>query len=373
MFIITFFSSFFIACNETVDEKKTEVKQNHCDLNLDDLVNTSWVHEKSMGTATLVDPKFRLNFYSKEGKMKAHYNAGDMRAMYDYDCVSAPKKILCSTAPNPVDLCLSFFAAGKKCTRNSLKKFYDKRLGIKGADKNNTSLSISQEKMREANIEAEKKIVAWKKEGVWESRWKPLYNSIRKRQMGLLYVSINNANNKCNLDISDNYAALSNAEILEDASGMIGRSNFEKHQGEMLWEGCTDTDNTLWLTDLEELPEKMESMKAKATVFTEEAAHFWMINEKISAPMEKDCTYDYEVWLNGQPFDKAMDNGNQKPKLSEDKKSTLWHYTTKFKTPNKDASDKNIIAFKVNKSCKGGPKEMVGNYCGIFQVGKKKK
>ena len=372
MFIITFFSSLFIACNETVDEKKTEKNTNPCDLSLDDLVNTNWVYEKNMGGSALVDPKFRLRFYSKEGKMKAQYNAGDMRAMYDYDCVSAPKKILCSTAPEPVDLCLSFFAANKKCTKKSLEKFYMKRLGIKGTDKKNTSLSISQEQMRQANIDAEQKIIAWKKEGVWENRYKLLYNSIRKRQMGLLYVEVNKSNNKCNLDISDNYAALSNAEILEDASGMIGRSNFEKHQGEMLWDSCTDTDNSLWLTDAATLPENMEELKAKAAIFIEEDAHFWILNEKLSAPMEKECTYDYEIWLNGQPFDKAMDNGNQKPVLAEDKKSTVWHYKTQFKTPNKDATDKNIIAFKVNKSCNSGPKEMVGNYCAIFQVAKRK-
>jgi hypothetical protein len=351
------FSSIFYACGETEEQKPKEIKP-VCDLNLDDLNNTSWLYGMATGGATsLPDSKLRLKFYTEDRKLKAHYNMGQATSMYTYDCVSKSNQILCSTIPDPIDVCLSFFAADKKCTRKSLEGFYRKTAGM----------TIDQKEMRSANIQAEDKIKDWKKKGVWDQRYRRLYNSIGKRQMGLLYAKVNTT--ACNLLITDNFAALANGEFVEDAASTVGTNAFLKHKsGELLWEGCTDTDNTVWTTNQAEVPEEGFTAKdVKKILFSGEDTHFWLFNEKLKEA-EKDSQYSYKVWLNGQEIEEE-----KSIQVSEaDKNKIDWHHVTKFDTPN-NKGDYNLISFQIFKKPESGDKETVGIYCSKFQVANKTK
>ena len=343
------FSSFFFACGEVEQQQPKEVKPT-CNLSLDDLNNTTWFYESTVGGAPIPDSKIRLKLYTEERKLKASYNMGQATSMYDYDCVSKPNQIICSTKPDPVDVCLSFFAADKKCTRKSLEEFYKKTAGM----------TLEKKEMREANIKAEEKIVEWKKNGTWENRYQRLYNSIGKRQMGILYAKVDTT--ACTLQVTDNFGALANGDFIEDAASVVGTNKFLKHtSGDVLWEGCTDTDNTLWTTTLAELPKDGFTGKdAKKVLFTGEDTHFWMLSEKVNTA-EKDATYSYSIWMNGQEFGKGA------AKVTDGKVD--WHSIQKFDTPNVKG-DYNLIAFQAFKEV-GGEKEKIGTYCSKFQVANK--
>ena len=344
------FSTLFFACGEAEQQQQVKEAKPTCNLSLDDLNNTTWFYESTVGGAPMPDSKIRLKLYTEERKLKAKYNMGQATSMYDYDCISKPSQIICSTKPDPVDVCLSFFAADKKCTRKSLENFYKKTAGM----------TLEKKEMREANLKAEEKIIEWKKNGTWENRYQRLYNSIGKRQMGILYAKVDTT--ACTLQVTDNFGALANGDFIEDAASVVGTNKFLKHTtGDVLWEGCTDTDNTLWTTTLAEIPENGFTGKdAKKILFTGEDTHFWMLSDKVNTA-EKDAKYSYAIWLNGQEF------GKGEAKV-EDKKVN-WHNVQKFDTPNVKG-DYNLVAFQTFKEV-GGEKEAIGTYCSKFQVANK--
>ena len=348
------FSSFFYACGDSTEEKKPQENAPVCDLSLDELKNTAWLYGKATSGAPMPDSKIRLRFYTDDRKLKASYGAGQSTSMYEYDCISKPDQIICSTKPDPVDVCLSFIAADKKCTRKSLESFYEKTAGM--------TLEIKD--MRDANLKAEEKVKDWKKDGKWEGMNQRLYNSIGKRQMGLIYAKVNAT--ACNLMITDNFGALSNGEFIEDAASIVGTNAFLKHtSGEMLWEGCTDVDNTLWTTTLAEVPQDGFAGKdAKKILFVGEDTHFWMFNEKINV-LDKGATYSYKVWLNGQ------ETAPEATVDVSDKDKVEWHHTMSFENPNV-TGDYNLITFQLFKTPSSGEKESLGLFCSKFQVANKK-
>ena len=308
-------------------------------------------------TKPIPDSKVRLQFYTEDRQMKARYNMGQPTSMYDYDCASSPSKLTCSTKPDPVELCLSYFAADKKCTRKALESFYAKTAGLK----------LELKEMREANIKAEEKMLNWKKDGKW-GRASQLYRSIGKRQMGLLHITVNQNADDCNLTVTDNFAAVSNGDFIEDAASMVGTNAFLANKDkEMLWKGCTDTDNTLWITSSATIPEKgFSETDAKKTLFSDEEGHFWLLKDSL-AKAEKDTTYSYKVWLNGELYEQE-----KTVSLMEDGKLLKWYYKKNIEKPNIDATDYYLISFETFKQPKGGEKESLGIFCGKFQVGKRK-
>ena len=182
---VLFSSLFLYGCGETeTTQKNNKVEAAKCELNLDDIKNTTWLYGKAMAgnTKPIPDSKIRLQFYTEDRQMKARYNMGQPTSMYDYDCIFGPNKVTCSTKPDPVELGLSYFAADKKCTRKALESFlFRKTAGMK----------LEKKEMREANMKAEEKMLDWKKNG--KGSCITTLSLDRKRQM----VSACDGQSKC--------------------------------------------------------------------------------------------------------------------------------------------------------------------------------
>jgi len=324
---------FFSACEDVAPEKKKPTKI--CDLSLDDLNGTKWVYAKTVGSGE-PEPnvKIRLKFEKKDGKLTARYNASSPTNMYDYKCASKSDKIHCSTKPEAIDVCLAFLAADKKCTRKAMEGFYSKT----------ANLQLSQKEIREAAIAANKKMIGWKKENVWESQYKRRYSSVGNRLMGVLYVKVDRE--ACNLEITDNFAALSNGEYQEDAAGFVSTNAFLKHtQTELLWEGCSQPALRLYDTNLGTFPADPGTITWKQKHFVGEEVSYWLLESSLRYPQEG-CKYKFDAWLNMQP----LKMGNE-PKVVEGKEKELhWGFKHTFNKATA-VGDSNIMAWVIETKC----------------------
>ncbi|MEC7984596.1 MAG: hypothetical protein VX278_05500 [Myxococcota bacterium] len=345
-------SLFFFACGDSKPKEQKSTKI--CDLSLDDLNGTQWVYARAVGSAEPEpDVKIRLKFQKKGDKLTAQYNASSPFEMYDYKCISKPTEIKCSTVPKPVDVCLAYLAADKKCTRNAMEKFYARTAGME----------LELKEIREASIQANEKMNKWKKENYWENQYKKRYSSVGNRLMGILYVKVDR--DACNLEITDNFGAISNGDYLEDAAGFVSTNAFLKHtQGELLWEGCTSSQ--LYDTQMAEFPEDPSTISRKKLHKVGDPINYWLLEEKLRVP-EEECSYKYDTWLNMQPLQK-----DQKPKEigSKKDKELLWGFAHTFKEPT-PVGQSHIIAMVIEKKCGDKPAEKT-IACNQVQIAKPK-
>ena len=93
---------------------------------------------------------------------------------------------------------------------------------------------------------------------------------------------------------------------------------------------------------------------------------FWLLKESLAKP-EKDTTYSYKVWLNGELYEQE-----KTVSLTEDGKLLKWYYKKNIEKPNTDASDYYLISFEAFKQPKGGEKEALGIFCGKISSWEKK-
>ncbi len=322
-----------VACGEQ-EKASTETEAVQCDLSLDELTDSEWLFLKEInGQDPEPDPKSRLKFVSKDGKMVAKYTAGSLSDMYDYECGSDLEdgQLVCRTKPDIVQWCQTLMSSNRKCNLKTLQ-YIDE------------TLTDSEEVKK--GIEEATKLFKEAKSGDNFTRYKRQFNTLTNKLQGIIYVNVDT--NNCRLNVIDHYVAYVDKKRQED-SNPNGNNGFVKNElGTLQWEDCETPQ--IFDTTTATFPEKPEEVQpiGRHAVGTE--VHYWVLHEPLRYA-EEGCTYTYDVFHNYKRVESGLT-----PEVVDvkGKKENRYHYAKKYDTASKRGTAE-VVMTTHNIQCKDKP------------------
>jgi hypothetical protein len=323
-------------------EKKTLVigkKAIDCSLNVDSLVGTDWQMLEILPDKTeKASYSARIRFYSEDGKTMAKYNVKSFSDMYTYECFKneATGELACKEEPKVKDWCQSLEVGGTPCNAESIKKI----------DKD-----VPEAKVTAGIKAAQETIAKYKGKPDWD-KFVANNNNLGNKLQGRMYAKVDSRN--CRLQITDNYMTIYNGKELED-SNPVGTNPFVPLEDEVLWEHCADATSLMALTE-RDFPKKPAKTRTTIQHALGAEVHFWLLHPD-NLKAKKDCTYSYDVWVDGKPAKKAGT-----PEVAKGGKELRYYYGQKF-----DDAGVHVTSFVRFEEC-AGKKELSSVSCNLVKV-----
>jgi hypothetical protein len=215
---------FLVACSNTAPErtKAPEEKPPACDVSMDKLAGTAWVHMKPQASGPdKASPVTRVRFRDEGGKLVADYSASSISAMYAYDCEMTGKIANCmEREPHYKEWCRAFAASHDGvCDAAALAPL----IGATEAD------------LATAVTEVNKEFKAYKGDELTQQM--RLYNNPNNKIRGKLQMALDPSS--CQLTLVDKFKSMSDGRVKE-LENQIGTAQFAQTKEAYLFEDCKD-------------------------------------------------------------------------------------------------------------------------------------
>ncbi len=317
----------------------TKSKADSCDVDTQSLAGTEWIYLRANPDRTETpDPvQGRIQFRTEDGQLKAKYNVGSKANVYEYECKTSEKEVVCKEPPKVKDFCQALLVGGGKCNKATVKKI-DSHL---------------EDGQMEEGLKAGRANVKKYKGG---KDWKQFAfnnNNLGNKLQGIIYAKVDKK--RCSLRVTDNYMTIYNAKRVED-SNPNGTNMFIKNaEGKLLWDNCTDSKNLVGRPEAG-FPKDPGKVSHLARYAVGSTVHFHYLGLDGSAPPEG-CTFSFDIWNEGRPVSEGLVPTEAKFK---GKPVQAWGYSKKFDAPSPPTGE--IVTMIRHKTC-GGKKEQVGVSC----------
>ncbi len=310
-----------------------------CSLTIDNLAGTDWqILEIKPDKSEEPSHSARIRFYSEGSKLMAKYNVKSFSDMYTYECFKneATGELACKEEPKVKDWCQALEVGGTACNAESIKKI----------DKD-----VSDEKVAEGIKAAQEAIAKYKGKPDWD-KFVANNNNLGNKLQGRMYAKVDTR--KCRLQITDNYMTIYNGKELED-SNPVGTNAFVSLEDDVLWEHCDDSTSLMALNE-RDFPKNPTKTRTVVQHALGADIHFWLLHPDNLKP-KKDCSYSYDVWVDGKPAQKAGT-----PEAAKGGKELRYYYGTKFDEPGI-----HVTSFVRFEECEG-KKDIASVSCNLTKV-----
>ncbi len=272
---------FLVGCPQGEGLLLGTAPEEDCDLTLDGLADSTWVmYEPIYERGSVENPQARLRFEQGEDTLTAQYTVKSLSDVYDYVCEPGEERVTCREELSDSHLlawCRALEAHEQgACTRRRLRE-----LGATG---------IPQEKVDEAVATGRREAADLRGGPEWD-HFVLRNNNLGNKLRLVLHVRVDER--RCRLRVTDNYLTIHDGRSLED-SNPGGTTPFVQHEGELLWETCTDGRNLLDLAEAER-PEDLSAVPAERVHPIGTEVHYHYVGETAVEP-EEGCTYSKDVY-----------------------------------------------------------------------------
>lgn len=319
----------FFACSTPEAPKKEAPKKPSCELKVDGLPGTMWMHMKQQPVGPdKPNPMARVRFRDEAGALKADYTASSAGSVYKYDCTTAGGIATCVEADAHASAWCHAWAATHDgvCDPAGLAA----ATGIPQAEFDKVAETVNKE------------LKALKKPDEIAQQRK-MDNSPNNKIRGKFKVAVDPA--KCTLTLQDKYQTMVDSKVNE-FENVLGSAKFIKADADYTFDTCEDADSA-WAPGPDD---NHLAVQAAGTI-------------KFSAILQKaqkgaaGCTYTadiYKDWVKTQ---------SDVPATEDKKYGPRWDVSIPF-----TEEGKHVVYFDRNKTC-GDKKEHIGMTCGLVRVG----
>lgn len=215
----------FGGCSTPEPEPKAAEPESTCDVSLQKLGETAWVHLKPQPAGPdKPSPVTRVRFRDEGGRTVADYSASSLSAVYVYDCMTEGTLGTCMERDNhALEWCRAWAAVNNgTCDPAAISAVVK---GVPEADWKVASEKVAKEVAAMKKDEREETLKSWNYQN----------NKIR----GLFKVAVDKST--CRLTVQDKYQTMYNGKVLE-FENQIGTAKFERTKEAYLFEDCKDVE-----------------------------------------------------------------------------------------------------------------------------------
>lgn len=314
------------ACGGPAPEPPKPADPSGCDLTIEKLPGTSWVHLKPQPSGPeKPSPITRVRFRDEGGALVADYTASSLSAVYVYDCRSDGKIATCVERDlHAVEWCRAHAAAnGGTCDATALA-------GI---------LKVDPSTLTAAAESVNKEVAALK--GTERDETLKSWNYPNNKIRGLFKVAVDKQS--CRLTLQDKYQTMVDGKV-QEYENQIGTAKFEQTKETYLFEDCKDVEgaNTI-------LPEGATARAYPAGTYEFVSG---LAKDQVA---DAACTYTADVWydwLQTMPDQPGTVEG----------KAVKWS----VKVP-VSGTGPHVVHFQRTRTC-GGAEESLGVSCAKIHI-----
>ena len=316
-----------LACTPPEPPKENKTDKPACDVALDKLAGSQWMHMKPQPTgADKPNPMARIKFSDDAGKLVAEYTAGSLNNVYKYACTNDGKLLDCvETADYTKGFCRASaaFTPDNKCDQALVAKVTGKT--PEEVAKVATEVDAALAKLKPAE----------------RDQWKKDDNNPNNKIRGHFKVAVNPTT--CGLTIQDKYQTLYNGQLAE-FENVLGTAKFVKADADYTYIPCTDSSSS-WAPDDKDQhsqDQKPGTIKFSAVLQPEQRGGA--------------CTFTadiYKDWVKSQ---------SDVPSEKDPKDGPRWNTSIPF-----TEAGRHVVYFDRSKTC-GDKKESLGVTCVMVVV-----
>jgi hypothetical protein len=319
----------------------TKSKADGCAASVATLADTEWVYLRANPDhSETPDPvQGRMKFFDEDGGLKVKYNVGSKSNLYEYECTSTEKEVICRETPKVKDFCQALLVGGGECTKATLRAI---------------DSTITDAQLEKGIAEGTANVAKYKGGKDWK-HFKLNNNNLGNKLQGLIYAKVDKR--RCALRVTDNYMTIYKAKRIED-SNPNGTNTFVKNEvGELLWDNCTDSKNLVGRPEAG-FPKNPGKVGHLARYRVGDSVHFHYLGlDGAEAP--EGCSFSYDIWAEGKPVSKGLVPANAPVKI-KGKTVLAWGYSKKFDAPSPPNGE--IVTMVRHKTC-GAKTEIAGVSC----------
>ena len=262
------------------------------------MADTEWVYleevlERGGGGSTKTEnPEARLKMFTEDGGLRALYNVKSMGDMYEFDCETNEKDILCTQRLDQdfvYNIYASFVTQGQECDAATIKALSPK---------------TSDEVIAAGIEQATKDIAALEKDEAKFTRFKREHNYLGNKLQFFFKVRVSETGRVKVSDMYKTYITDGNGSRWQEDYNPVGRNEFVAAPEGLFWGDCEDY--SLYSRQEAGFPEDLRKdpgqcyAGAGCSFGIGDTAHFGFYTQNGEGIEAKDgCTYTMDVAYDG--------------------------------------------------------------------------